>query len=129
MQKTPHPHQLEIMAEHLADGAAGPEENPVEIPQDHVPMEDIKSPSDGLGDGETGVDDAVEQSHLRQRPAPEVPEAVEKYPHGQELDAGDDGETEGHQDEGGSVLHLRVYGHPDQLEVDADIVHGINLPG
>ena len=81
------------MAEHLADGAAGPEENPVEIPQDHVPMEDIKSPSDAFGDGKGYVDDAVEHSHLRQQPAPEVPETVEEHPCGQELDAGDDGET------------------------------------
>lgn len=81
-------HQLELASQHLQGGAAGAQQQTVEIAVFDQRWKGVEAARDRLRQRKGDIDHPVEERDLREFPATEIAESVEQCPHPDKLGAG-----------------------------------------
>jgi len=98
LEKSSDTPQRQLLSEQLQDGRARAQQETIEIAGLDRVAELIEPAADRIGNRKRHGDHPVQQRHLRQGPAPELPEEIEQHPHGDEFHRGDEERADRLQD-------------------------------
>src|SRR5262245_42941719 len=106
------------MPEHLKCGGSRAQQIPIEIAGSYQVRKNVEASEDGFRCRKRHRNDAVKQTHLRERPAFDLSKPLEQCNESQEFRARHEEMSEGPQRERCAVLHLSTERHIDVPTVE-----------